>query len=71
MATLSSEAVVALIQAAIKYGPDIALEFAGLFKSGTTIDQAIAALQKAKTKTAQDYLDEAKAAQTVAVVTPA
>ncbi len=71
MPVLTAEAITALIQAAIKYGPDIAMEFAGLFKSGTTIDQAIAALDKAKTKTAQNYLDEAKAAAAVNVTTVA
>jgi len=45
----------------LKYGPDVALAIAGLFKSGKTIDDAIAALELAKTKTAEQYLAEAKA----------
>lgn len=58
---LTQEAVILLISAAIKYGPDAAIALARLFKTGATLDDAIAALELAKTKTAQDYLDEAKA----------
>lgn len=62
MPFLTAEVLTELLKAAVKYGPDIALEFAKLFKNGATINDAIAALEKAKTKTAQQYLDEAKAA---------
>ena len=59
---MSEAVIIALIQVAIKYGPDAAIAIAKLFKTGATIDDAIAALEVAKTKTAQDYLNEAKAA---------
>lgn len=68
---LTPDIIVSLISLAIKYGPDVALAFANLFKSGVTIDQAIAALELAKTKTAQDYLNAAKAAVVVPVPTVA
>jgi len=68
---MSEAAIIALAQILIKYGPDAALAIANLFKSGTTIDQAIAALELAKTKTAQQYLDEAKAALLAANAIPA
>lgn len=57
---MSVEAIIALIQFAIKFGLDAAIAIGPLFKTGTTIDDAIAALQVAKTKSAQEYLDEAK-----------
>lgn len=59
--TLTPEIAVALINAAVNLGIDAALALAKMFK-GATIDDAINALQEAKTKTAQDYLNEAKAA---------
>jgi len=46
---------------AIKFGPDVAMAFAKMFKGGATIDEAIAALELAKTKTAEQYLAQAKA----------
>jgi hypothetical protein len=58
---MSEALIIALIQAAIKYGPDTAIALAKLFKTGVSIDDAIAALELAKTKTAQDYLDAASA----------
>lgn len=59
---MTPEVLIALIQFAIKFGIDSAIAIAPLFKTGATIDDAINALQVAKTKTAQDYLNEAKAA---------
>ena len=50
-----------LIQWAIKFGIDSAIDIANGIKGGKTIDDAIAALEVAKTKTAQDYLNESKA----------
>lgn len=50
-----------LIQFAIKFGLDAALAIIPMFKGGATIDDAIAALEVAKTKTAADYVAEAKA----------
>lgn len=61
---LTPEIAVALLNAAINLGIDAALALSKMFKSGATIDDAIAALQEAKTKTAQDYLNQAKAAVT-------
>lgn len=55
---------------AIKYGPDVAMAFAKMFKGGATIDDAIAALELAKTKTAEQYLAEAKAALAAQTVKP-
>ena len=59
---LTPEIISLLLQAALKYGPEVAQAFAGLFKGGKTIDDAISALELAKTKTAEQYLAEAKAA---------
>lgn len=59
---MSETLLVALLNFAVKFGIDAALAIATSFKPGATIDDAIAALQLAKTKTAQDYLAEAKAA---------
>jgi len=63
---MSLEIVTLLAGLAIKYGPDVALAFGKMFKGGATIDDAIAALELAKTKTSEQYLAEAKAA----LVTP-
>ena len=52
-------ATLALIQFAIRFGLDAALIIANAIKrGGATIDDAIAALEVAKTKTAADYLAE-------------
>ncbi len=59
---MNSETIALIIQLALKYGPEVAMAFAKLFKGGSTIDEAIAALELAKTKTAEQYLAEAKAA---------
>lgn len=58
---MSPELWVVVIQFAIKFGIDATIAIMQGIKSGATIDDAIAALQTAKTKTAQQYLDEAKA----------
>lgn len=57
---MSEQFLIALIQFAIKFGLDAALAIARASKDAS-IDEAIAALEVAKNKTAQDYLDEAKA----------
>ena len=62
MNKLTPEQLTALLNAAIKFGLDAALALAKLFKGGSTIDEAIAALEEAKTKTLQDYKDEDAAA---------
>lgn len=67
---MTSEEKVALIQAAVKFGIDAAIAMAAMFKSTATIDDAIAALEAAKTKTAADYIAEAKAATVVPPPTP-
>lgn len=51
--------LIELIRYAIKYGPEAAIAIAKLIQNGATIDDAIAALEKASTKTAKDYLAEA------------
>ena len=61
-ALLTPEIISLIAQLAIKYVPDVAIAFANLFKPGKTIDDAIAALELAKTKTAEQYLADAKAA---------
>lgn len=58
---MSEALLLALIQFAVRFGIPAALEF---FKNrGTTIDEALAALEKAHTKTLDDYLSEAAAAK--------
>ena len=48
-----------ILQFAIKFGLDAAISIVKGIGSAKTVDDAIAALELAKTKTAQDYLDEA------------
>lgn len=55
----------ALIQFAIRFGLDAAIAIANAFKKSDTLDDAIAALELAKSKTAADYLAADKAASTV------
>lgn len=55
-----------IMRFAVQFGIDAAIELAKAIKSGGNIDNAIAALESAKTKTAQQYLDEAKANSTAA-----
>lgn len=60
---MSEVLVIALINLAIKYGFEAAIAFAKRAgKPDPTLDDVIAALESAKTKTAQQYIDEAKAA---------
>ncbi len=55
---MSEAALIALIQFGLKFGLDAAVALAKASKNNS-IDDAIAALEKAASKTAQDYLDEA------------
>ena len=57
---MSEALIIALLQFAVKFGIDAAIAIGKGLKTGNTIDDAIAALEIAKTKTAQQYLDEAK-----------
>jgi len=50
---------IALIEFATKFGIDAAIAIIAGVKSAKTIDDAIAALEVAKTKTAAQYLSEA------------
>ncbi len=51
---------IAVLEFATKFGMDAAIAILNGIKGGTTVDDAIAALEAAKLKTAQQYLDEAK-----------
>lgn len=58
---MSEQLLVALLNFGVKFGIDAALAIAqGVKNKDATIDDAIAALETAKTKTAQQYLEEAK-----------
>ena len=60
---MTPEIIVAILNFATKFGIDAAVAIIqNLNKPAASLDDAIAALQAAKTKTAQQYLDEAKAA---------
>ena len=59
---MSEAGIIALVQFGIRFGIDAAIALTKAFKSGATVDDVIAALEVAKTKTAQDYKDEDKAA---------
>jgi hypothetical protein len=48
-----------VLQFAIKFGLDAAISIVKGIGAAKTVDDAITALELAKTKTAQDYLDEA------------
>lgn len=64
---MSKEEIALIIASyAIKFGLDSAIALAKAIQSGATIDTLIAALELAKTKTAQQYLDEERAAQALA-----
>lgn len=54
-----SEAAIALLTLAIKYVPELVTEILHTIHKGATVDDAIAALDAAKKKTAADYLAEA------------
>lgn len=57
---MTDELKAALINFGIKFGIDAAISLAqGFSGKAATIDDAIAALEAAKTKTAQQYLDDA------------
>ncbi len=58
---MTPELWVAILNFAVKFGIDAAIAIANGLKGGSkTIDDAIAALEMAKTKTPDDYLKEAK-----------
>lgn len=59
-----------LIKLIAQVGLDAAITIITSIKGVNTIDDAIAALQVAKSKTAQQYLDEAKAALPPPVTPP-
>ncbi len=67
---MTPEVIASWLQFAVKFGIDAALAIAPMFKGGATIDDAINALQSAKTKTAADYIAEAKAALPTPVPPP-
>jgi hypothetical protein len=61
---MTPELWIVVINFAIKFGIDAAIAIAtAIGKPSATIDDAIAALTLASEKTAQQYLDEAKAAR--------
>ena len=60
-----------LIQFAIKFGLDASIAIAKALKEEATIDNAIAALELAKTKSAESYLDDVKAAAALAAAVSA
>lgn len=59
---MTPEQEAAIIQVALKTILDAAITLGVLLNKTATIDDAIAALQAAKTKTAADYIAEAKLA---------
>ena len=61
MSKLNRDDINLIAGMALKYFPELVLEMGNMFKNSTTVDDAIAALEEAKTKTAADYLAEAKA----------
>lgn len=63
------EILLRLAEYAIKFGLDAAIALAKAIQSGANIDTAIAAFELAKTKTAGQYIDEAKAQQALAAAT--
>jgi hypothetical protein len=68
---MTQELWAALAIYAVKFGLQAAIDLAKSIQAGGGIDAAIAALEKAESKTAQQYLDEARARQALAgTVTP-
>lgn len=69
---MTQELWAAIAMYAIKFGLQAAIDLAKSIKAGGGIDTAIAALERAEAKSAQTYLDEAKAtaALAAAVVAP-
>ena len=61
---------ITIAQFAIKFGIDAAIAISNGIKSGATIDDAIAALELARTKSAQDYLDEDAKLNPIPLPTP-
>lgn len=59
--TMTPELWVSVFQFATKFGIDAAIAILKRVGTTSTIDDAIAALTEASTKTAQQYLAEAKA----------
>jgi len=56
---MSEAAIIALIQFGVRFGLDSVIALAPLFgRRDVTVDEVIAAFEKAKTKTAHDYLRE-------------
>lgn len=66
---MSETLLIAILQFAVKFGIDAALAIARGVKGGATIDDAIAALEQAKTKTWDQYKAEADTAAVTAPVT--
>ena len=67
---ITPELGMTLMQFGIKFGLDVALQFAKAIKAGADIDTAISALENAEAKSAQQYLDEDKALNPVIVPDP-
>ncbi len=62
---LTPELLTSFLNLAVNLGVDAAIAIGkAVSKPGATLDDAIAALEAAKTKTSDDYLSEAKAAAT-------
>ena len=59
--TLTEALLLRIAEFAITFGIPATVEFFKNLSTTSTIDDAIAALDKASQKTAQQYLDEAKA----------
>ncbi len=55
---MTSELWIALLNFATKFGIEASIAIAKGVKGGATIDDAIAALENAKTKSAADYVKE-------------
>lgn len=56
---MKEETIVELLKFGVKFGLDATISVLQGLSRAATIDDAIAALEVAKTKTAQQYLDEA------------
>lgn len=68
---MSQELLASLAMYAVKFGLQAAIDLAKSIRAGGGIDAAIAALERAETKSAQNYLDDAKANAALAgTVTP-
>lgn len=66
---LTPELWIAILNFGTKFGIDAAMAIAQGIKGGKTIDDAITALDAAKSKTAADYLKEAQAAAAATAAT--